>query len=113
MHLRVRTILILFLAVTIGSLGCSKAGSEYLGKLQNVKNKNDQFDIVRNGDNFLVTKINASSGRPGTTLTCVLKDGVLQSTGGFGRATLTYVKATDRLTTPGIFGGNIEYERLN
>lgn len=109
MHARLTRALVLFLAVALVALGCSKPGSEYLGKWQNTKNKNDQFEIVRNGDNFLVTK--SGRGKP-ITLSCVLRDGILQSTGGFGTATLTYVKATDHLTTPGFLGGNLEYERV-
>ena len=105
--------LVLLLVVTLTWLGCGKPGSEYLGKWQNLKNKNDQFEIVRNGDNFLVTKTTRDfSGKPSrTTISCVLKDGILQSTGTFGTATLTHIKAADRLTTPGMFGGNVEYER--
>ncbi len=101
-------------AITLVLAGCAKAGSEYLGKWQNIKSQSDQFEIVRNGDNFLVTKTTQGfSGKPSsTTLSCVLRDGILQSTGGFATATLTYVKATDRLTTPGMFGGNVEYERV-
>ena len=107
-------VLVLLLVLTLVWVGCTKAGNEYLGKWRNVKNKSDQFDIVRNGDNFLVTKTtHILAGKPSsTTLSCVLKDGILQSTGGFVTATLTYVKATDRLTTPGMFGGNVEYERV-
>lgn len=104
----------MLLAVTLLALGCGKTGAEYLGKWQNTKNKNDQFEIVRNGDNFLVTKIkNGGFGKPShNTLACVLRDGILESTGGFGTVTLTYVKATDRITTPGVFGSSIEYERV-
>ena len=114
MRVRQWRALVLLLVVTLTWLGCSKAGTEYLGKWQNMKNKNDQFEIVRNGDNFLVTKTTRGfSGKPSsTTVSCVLKDGVLQSTGTFATATLTHIKATDRLTTPGMFGGNVEYERV-
>jgi hypothetical protein len=113
MRLRQWKAVIFFATITLLA-GCAKPGAEYLGKWQNLKNNNDQFEIVRNGDNFLVTKIrqNASGKASGTTLSCVLKDGILESTGGFVRATLTYVKATDRLTTPAMFGSNVEYERV-
>lgn len=105
-------ILSIFLSLLIS--GCAKAGNEYLGKWQNVKNKNDQFEIVRNGDNFLITKTTAGifGKSQTTTVSAVLKDGLLESRGGFATATMTYVKATDRLTTPGLFGGNVEYERV-
>jgi hypothetical protein len=114
MHLRQWRALILFVAVTLLWVGCGKPGTDYLGKWQNLKNKNDQFEIVRNGDNFLLTKTTQGfSGKPQTTtVSCVLKDGILESKGGFMTATLTYVKATDRLTTPGMFGGSVEYERM-
>ncbi|HEY6251911.1 MAG TPA: hypothetical protein VI685_18285, partial [Candidatus Angelobacter sp.] len=112
MHVRLTRALVLLLALALVGLGCGKPGAEYLGKWQNTKNKNDQFEIVRNGDNFLVTKSSKSGHGKPTTLSCVLRDGILQSTGGFGTATLTYVKATDRLTTPGFLGGNLEYERV-
>lgn len=98
------------LAVALAQVGCSRPGAEYIGKWQSLKNKNDQFEIVRNGDNFLVTK--TRSGKPsGATITCALQDGALRPVAGLP-ITLTYVKSTDRLTTPGLFGGNVEYERL-
>lgn len=107
----VRALVLVFaLSLALTGTGCRQAGAEYLGKWQNTKNKNDQFEIVRNGENFLVTKTRHSG--PGTTITFVLKDGVLQSTGGFATVTFTYIKSTDRLTIPGIFGGNFEYERV-
>lgn len=95
--------------------GCGKAGgSEYLGKWQNVNNKKDQFEISRNGDNFLITKTEAGFfGKPQTTtVSAVLKDGLLEAKGGFLTVTITYVKATDRLTAPGMLGGSAEYERV-
>lgn len=112
MHVRLTRASVLFLALALVGLGCSKPGAEYLGKWQNTKNNNDQFEIVRNGDNFLVTKSSKSGHGKPITLSCVLRDGILQSTGGFGTATLTYVKTTDHLTTPGFLGGNLEYERV-
>jgi hypothetical protein len=114
MPLRQLRTLILMLAVTLLGVSCGKSGNEYLGKWQNINNKNDKFEIVRNGDNFLLTKTSAGFfGKPQTTtVSCVLKDGILESKGGLVTATLTYVKATDRLTTPAMLGGSVEYERV-
>jgi hypothetical protein len=114
MRLRRLRALTFFAAVTLVWAGCGKARNEYLGKWQNLKNKSDQFEIVRNGDNFLLTKTTQSFfGKPQTTtVPCVLKDGIMESKGGFVTATLTYIKATDRLTTPGMLGGSVEYERV-
>jgi hypothetical protein len=61
MHARASRIA-LVTVMTLLCLSCGKPGAEYLGKWQNVKNKNDQLEIVRNGDNFLVTK--AAKRRP-------------------------------------------------
>src|SRR5207244_3261147 len=36
--------------------GCAKPGAEYVGKWVNKKSPKDQFEIIRNGDNFLVRK---------------------------------------------------------
>ena len=83
-----------------------------MGKWRNIKHPRDQFEIVRNGDNFLVSKTIQGFGKERTTtIPATLKDGILQSQGGLFTATLTYVKATDRLTTAGLMGGNVEYER--
>jgi len=110
---QLRVLMVLCAAVTLFGVGCGKAGNEYLGKWQNVQNKNDKFEIVRNGENFLLTKTAPGFfGKPQTTtVSCVLKDGILESKGGLVTATLTYVKANDRLTTPAMLGGSVEYER--
>ena len=58
---------VFIMALTLVWVGCGKSGSEYLGKWKNVQNKNDQFEIVRNGDNFLLTKTTAGVfGKPQT-----------------------------------------------
>jgi hypothetical protein len=108
------TALPLILLATLLVVGCNSPGSKYLGKWENIKNSHDQIEIVSNGDNFLIKQ--ASSGflnnKPETTtVTAVLKDGVLQIQGGFLTTSLTYVKATDTLITPGMLGGNVEYRR--
>ncbi len=110
---QLRAVIVIMMLIVL-CIACGKSGSEYLGKWRNVKNKNDQVEIVRNGDNFLLNKTTPGifGKAQTTTVPCVLKDGILESKGGFVTATLTYVKATDRLTTPGMLGGTVEYERV-
>jgi hypothetical protein len=94
-------------------LSCGKPGGEYIGKWRNIKNSHDQFEITRNGDNFLVRRTTQGFfGKEQTTTTpATLKNGILQSQAGPFTATMTYVKETDRLTTAAMLGGNVEYER--
>lgn len=130
MRCRTMGTLALLLACTVLGIGCKNPetpvttvstpsgkvapGGEYLGTWQSIKDKDVRFEIVRNGDNFLVTRtartINGSQNK--TTFTCVYRDGTLQSASGFGRATLTYLKATDRLIVPPVFGRDTEYEHV-
>src|SRR5437667_6963743 len=89
----------IFMALLLS--GCAKPGAEYLGKWVNKKSPKDQFEITRNGDNFLVRKTRQGifGKEQTTTIPATLKDGILQSQAGPLTATLTYVKATDTLTT--------------
>src|SRR5258707_1312613 len=75
---------------------------------------NTRKRIQRNGDNFLITRssVNLFGNSQTTTVPAVVKDGLLQVQGGFGTATITYVKAADRVTAPALLGGNVEYERV-
>jgi hypothetical protein len=41
-----------------------------------------------------------------------VKDGILQVQNGPVAGALTYVHETGRLTTPGLLGGTVEYERV-
>ena len=84
--------------------GCSSTGSEFLGKWVNKANPTDSFQVVRNGDEFLII---SPSGKTGATY----KDGALEVKGLLMSADLTYVKQTDTLLGPGFFG-NVEYKRL-
>ncbi len=97
-----------FIAITLFSSlflsGCRSNGSEFLGKWVNKANPNDSFQVVRNGDEFLVV---SASGKAGA----IYKDGALEVKGPFLSADLTYVKQTDTLLGPGLFG-NVEYRRL-
>lgn len=95
---------------------CSKSGEEYLGKWVNTKNDKATMEIVRNGDNYLITeKIPALYGNPPTTSTApaTLKDGMLQVQTGLGAVPVSYVKASDTLTVSGIMGNSNQYRRIN
>ncbi len=84
--------------------GCRSTGAEFLGKWVNKANPHDSFQVVRNGDEFLIA---GPSGKAGA----IYKDGALEVKGLFMSADLTYVKQTDTLIGPGFFG-NVEYRRL-
>jgi len=84
--------------------GCRSTGSQFLGKWVNKANPTDSFQVVRNGDEFLIV---SPAGKVGA----IYKDGALEVKGALLSADLTYVKQTDTLLTPGFFG-NVEYKRL-
>jgi len=84
--------------------GCRSTGSQFLGKWVNKANPTDSFQVVRNGNEFLII---SPSGKTGATY----KDGALEVKGLLMSADLTYVKQTDTLLAPGFFG-NVEYKRL-
>jgi hypothetical protein len=84
--------------------GCRPTGSEFLGKWVNKANQTDSFQVVRNGDEFLIIS-------PGGKTGAIYKDGALEVKGLLMSADLTYVKQTDTLLGQGFFG-NVEYKRL-
>jgi len=84
--------------------GCRSTGSEFLGKWVNKANPTDSFQVVRNGDEFLIA---SQGGKVGA----IYKDGALEVKGLLMSADLTYVKQSDTLIGPGFFG-NVEYKRL-
>jgi hypothetical protein len=84
--------------------GCRSTGSQFLGKWVNKANPTDSFQVVRNGDEFLIV---SESGKIGA----IYKDGALEVKGALFSANLTYVQKTDTLLGPGFFG-NVEYKRL-
>ncbi|SRR6266481_7371125 len=90
-------------------------GADYIGKWENTRNHSDRIEIAKNGENFLVRKTSPRllGGPPQTTaFPATLRDGILETHSGPLTATLTYVKATGRLTTRALSGGNVEYVRL-
>jgi len=78
--------------------------SEFLGSWVNKVNPTYSFQVVRNGDEFLIIS-------PGGKTGAIYKDGALELKGLLMSADLTYVKQTDTLLGPGFFG-NVEYKRL-
>ncbi len=84
--------------------GCRSTGSQFLGKWVNKANSTDSFQVVRNGDEFLIV---GESGKIGA----IYKDGALEVKGALFSANLTYVQKTDTLLGLGLFG-NVEYKRL-
>lgn len=91
----------LFSAVMLS--GCKSTGSEFLGKWVNKANPNDNFQVVRNGQEFLIV---GQDGKIGATYA----DGALDVKGMLLSVNLTYVKQTDTLLGPGLLG-NVEYKR--
>jgi hypothetical protein len=95
-------------------LSCSKPGAEYIGKWQNIKDPHDRFEITSNGDNLLVrqTKKDFFGKEHTSTVPATVHDGLLKiGEGSLFGGTLTYVKATDRITTAAMLGSDVEYER--
>lgn len=83
--------------------GCRSTGSEFLGKWTNKANPSDVFEVVRNGDEFLIVG-------QGKKVGAVYKDGTLEVRGELLPVNLTYVRQTDTLLGPGFFG-EVEYKR--
>ena len=90
-------------AVTL--TGCASRGSEFLGRWINTKNPNDTFQVVRNGDGYLIVTEN-----PQAEVGAIYKDGTLEGKGLLLSVNLTYVKRTDTILIPGLFGQS-EYKR--
>ena len=89
----------------IALTGCASRGSEFIGKWVNTKNPNDTFQVMRNGDEYLIV---GQDHKPGVGAT--YQDGTLEIRGTLMSANLTYVKQTDTIVGPGFFG-QVEYKR--
>ena len=92
------------LLLAVIAAGCSRPGSEFVGKWVNTREARDTMEITRNGDQFLIT------GR-GNKVGATYKDGSLEVSGIVGSVRITYVKASDTLIGPGLFG-QTEYKRV-
>ena len=85
--------------------GCASRGSEFLCKWVNTKNPNETFQVIRNGDEYLIV---SPDRKPGVG--AIYKDGALEVKGALLSAQLTYIKRTDTIVGPGFFG-QVEYKR--
>lgn len=83
--------------------GCASKGSEFLGSWVNIKNPADTFQIVRNGDEFLIVS-------NGNKIGATYEKGTLEVKGILVSAELTYDRTTDTILTPGFFS-QTEYRR--
>ena len=83
--------------------GCASKDSEFLGSWVNTRNTTDTFEIVRNGDEFLIVN---SANRVGATY----EKGMLEVKGILVSTELTYDRKDDTILTPGFFG-QVVYRR--
>ena len=88
---------------TVALTGCASRGSKFLGNWVNTKNESDTFQVVRNGDEYLIVN-------QGKKIGATFKDGNLEIGGGLLSVNLTYVKQNDTILAPGFFG-QLEYRR--
>lgn len=93
------------LLCAVALTGCASRGTEFLGSWVNTTNPNDTFQIMRNGDEYLIV---GPDQKPGVG--AIYKDGALEIKGALLSTELTYVKRTDTLVGPGFFG-QLEYKR--
>jgi hypothetical protein len=82
---------------------CRSTGSKFHVTWVNKANPGDSFEIVRNGEEYLIV----SQGRK---IGATYRDERLQVNGGLMSTTLTYVRKTDTVLTSGFFGP-VEYRR--
>lgn len=95
------TCALMFSTVLLG--GCASQGSEFLGTWVNTQNPTDSFEVVRNGDQYLIV---TKSNKVGATY----EKGMLEVKGLLGTTELTYVRKTGTISAPGFFG-QMEYRR--
>lgn len=82
--------------------GCVSRGSEFLGTWINTQNPNDSFEIVRNGDQYLIVS-------EGNKVGATYEKGMLEVKGILGTTDLTYDQETGTISTPGSLG-QVEYK---
>jgi hypothetical protein len=100
----VRTAIQSALILTMLVLGCTKPGSEFVGKWVNTRDTTDTVQMDRNGSEFLIT------GPDGTKIGASLKDETLTMAQPMSGVTFTYVKSSDSLLSQGMMG-QVEYKR--
>jgi hypothetical protein len=92
-----------FLFTIVLLAGCASRGSEFLGSWINTHNPDDSFEIVRNGDQYLIVS-------KGNKVGATYEKGMLEVKGILRTTDLTYDQKTGTISTPGFFGP-VEYKR--
>ena len=92
-----------FLFSFVFFVGCASRGAEFLGTWVNTRNPSDTYQIVRNGDQYLLVNKDKKVG-------ATYEKGMLEIKGILGSADLTYDKKSDTILAPGFFG-QLEYKR--
>lgn len=98
----IRFLSVLMLGIVLLT-GCARRGSEFLGTWINTQNPNDSFEIVRNGDEYLIVS-------KGKKIGATYEKGMLEVKSFLGTTDLTYDQKTGTISTPG-FLGQVEYRR--
>ena len=99
-----RTALASILLPLVLAIGCSKPGSEFVGKWVNSGDSTDTMQITRTGDQF---QIIGSDNQP---MNATFSDGALHVPMPMGSVDMKYDKGTDSIQTPGLFG-TAQYKR--
>lgn len=114
MNNKLLRLILIPLSLTLASCS-SNAGSEFLGKWQNINVNNDKLEIVKNGDDFLVmrTSLSLMTFKNATEkLPMQLEDRVLKLDAGIMSAAITYIETTDTLSAAGLQSRVQEYKRV-
>ena len=89
----------MFLLSTVALTGCQSRGTAFLGNWVNTQNPEDMFQVMRNGDEYLIVGQDQK-----TRVGAIYKDGALEIKGALLSANLTYVKQNDTILGQGFFG---------
>ena len=82
----------MFLLSAVALTGCQSRGTEFLGNWVNTQNPKDTFQVMRNGDEYIIVGQDQK-----TRVGAIYKDGALEIKGALLSANLTYVKQTDTI----------------
>jgi hypothetical protein len=97
------TLITVFIFSVVVLAGCGSKGSEFLGTWVNAKDASDTFQVIRNGDQYLIV---GKASKIGATY----EKGTLEIKGALISTDLTYDRNTDTILAPGFFG-QVEYKR--
>jgi hypothetical protein len=87
-----------------------KAKNPVIGKWVETTDGAHQIIIIEQGDTLIVEEKNTNMPDLNSKSPATYKDGVLRLEGGFGRPTMFYDAATDRLTAQSNLG-KVEFKR--